>query len=216
MIKILLAAFPAAALAAVFFWFHNSSNSAIGSLFADRPGMLLAFGRLAGITGALGVMSQVLIMSRAAWLEPLLGTALPVKWHHRAGLAIPLALLAHPPLVVLHHSMQTGTEFLFQYLAVLKWEDVLAAACGEALIITAVILSLPFFRRRLSYRAWYRVHLLTYAGLALSIGHQLSLGGDLNGPRPYFAAAWYFLLGFAVLNAAWFRGIKPLISSGAA
>ncbi len=35
----------------------------------------------------------------------------------------------------------------------------MAAAAGEALILLAVFLSLPFARRRLSYEVWHTTHL---------------------------------------------------------
>jgi predicted ferric reductase len=207
--KALFFVFPLLAAAALGLWYYDNSAAPFGSFFGDRAGLLMAFGRLAGIIAALGVMGQVLLMSRAAWLEPLLGPGLPIKWHHRAGLAIPLALLVHPPLVVWHHALQSGVGFTEQYLSVLKWGDIIPAACGEILIISAVLLSLPFIRKRLSYKLWYAAHVGVYLGLALSIGHQLELGGDLSAEKPYFAWTWYALLAFTAANAAWYRLIKP-------
>jgi DMSO/TMAO reductase YedYZ heme-binding membrane subunit len=72
-----------------------------------------------------------------------------------------------------------------------------------------VLLSLPFARRRLSQTAWYRTHLAVYLGLALAVGHQLELGGDLTAEKPWFSWAWYALLAFTAANAAWFRLLKP-------
>ncbi|OGS12359.1 MAG: hypothetical protein A2234_07810 [Elusimicrobia bacterium RIFOXYA2_FULL_58_8] len=186
------------------------ANSHYLGLFSDKAGLVLGFGRLAALAGTMGVLGQLLVMSRASWLVKLPGTPLPVKWHHRAGLVIPLALLAHPPLVVWHYSLQGGQGFMAQYLAVLRWDYVLAAACGEVLLIAAVLCALPCCRARIGYPAWQRLHLLTYAGLALTIGHQLALGGDLSVPKYYFASAWYMMLAFTGLNALWFRLLKPV------
>ncbi|MBI5744691.1 MAG: ferredoxin reductase family protein [Elusimicrobia bacterium] len=208
--KISLAVFPALACAAMYLWYFDNSTAPFGSFFADKLGLAMAFGRLAGVLGALGVMLQLLLVSRAKWLEPPFGLDRLTRFHHVLGLIIPLALLAHPPLVVWHHMMQTGNTFLAQYLAVLKWEDVLPAAAGEFLILLAVFLSLPFTRRRLSYEAWHTVHLGAYFGLALSIGHQLELGGDMSAELPYFAWTWYALLAFTAANVLWYRLLRPL------
>ncbi|MFA6433599.1 MAG: ferric reductase-like transmembrane domain-containing protein [Elusimicrobiales bacterium] len=208
--KLLLATFPVGAAAALYFWFCDNSSTPAGNLFADRAGLVLAFGRLAGIIAALGIMKQLLLISRAKWLEPLFGLDRLTRFHHLAGLLIPIALLAHPVLIVRYHAMQTGNSFIAQYLTVLGWEDVLAAACGALLIISAVILSLPFARRRLSYEAWHNAHLASYLGLALAVGHQFALGGDLSAPLPYFARTWYALYAFALGNLAWGRVFKPL------
>lgn len=206
--KALLFLFPLLAAAALGLWYYNNSSAPMGSSSADGAGWVMALGRLAGLAGALGVMGQLLLMSRADWLQPLRGAGLPA-WHHRAGLAIPLLLLAHPPLVAWHHALQAENTFLEQYLAMLRWDDVPQAAAGEFLIIAAVLLSLPFIKRRLSYAAWKWAHLGVYAGLALAIGHQFELGGDLTAEKPYFAWVWRALLAFTAANALWWRLLKP-------
>jgi predicted ferric reductase len=208
--KFFLAVFPVGVLLALFFWYRDSVKSPAGSLFSDPAGIYLAFGRLAGIVGALGVMWQLLLVSRAKWLEPLFGLDRLTRYHHVFGLAIPLALLVHPPLVVIYHAMQNGLGFLSQYLAVLRWEDVLPAAFGELLIILAVFLSLPFSRRRLGYEQWHTAHMGAYLGLSLAISHQLGLGGDVNAAQPYFARTWYALLAFTGANVFWYRLLRPL------
>ena len=210
--KIMLLFFPVAAAVLIGLWLLNGFSA---GLFTGRTGLALAFGRLAGITAALGVAGQLLSMSRAAWLEPLLGQLLPVTWHHRCGLALPLALLAHPPLMVWHHALKNDRAFLSQFLSILRWEDVPAAAAGAALIVIAVALSLPAIKNRLGYPAWRKLHLLVYAGLALSIGHQFELGGDLAGQKPYFAAAWAAVLVFTALNALWWRLLRPAFAGRA-
>lgn len=209
--KFLLAVFPALALTALCLWYYDNSTAPAGSFFVDEAGLLMAFGRLAGIVGALGVMAQLLLVSRAGWLEPLFGLDRLTRFHHAAGLLVPLALLVHPPLVVWSHALQAGSSFLSQYLVVLKWDDILPAAAGELLIITAVLLSLPFARRRLGYEAWHTVHLVSYLGLAMAIGHQLAYGGDLNSGRAWFAWTWYALLAFTAANLLWYRLLRPLL-----
>ena len=208
--KVLFLIFPVGAAAALGLWYFDNSTGPAGSFFADKAGLVMAFGRLAGIVAALGVMGQLLLISRASWLEPLFGLDRLTRFHHLAGLLIPLALLAHPPLVVWSHALQSGNGFIAQYLSVLGWGDVPAAACGEFLIIAAVILSLPFARRRLSYETWHGAHLAVYAGLALSIGHQFEHGRDLAAELPYFARVWYALYAFALANLAWGRVLRPL------
>lgn len=213
--KLTLAVFPLLAAAAVALWYYDNAYDPMGSFFAEPLGRAMALSRLCAVLGALGVMGQILTMTRAPWLEPLTGPVLPVKWHHRAGLLIPLLLLAHPALAVWHHAQAAGRSFLAQYRAMLGWEDIVAAVVGEVLIIAAVLLSLPFARRRLSPALWHKTHLAVYLGLALTIGHQLDLGGDLNAEKPWFAWAWYALLVFTAANAAWFRLIRPRLGKTA-
>ena len=63
--KIFLLFFPAGAAAALCLWFFDNSTAPFGSFFADKIGLVMAFGRLAGIVAALGVMGQLLLISRA-------------------------------------------------------------------------------------------------------------------------------------------------------
>lgn len=203
--KTLLAVFPVLAAAALALWLADNGGG--------RTEAALALARLAGVTGALGVMGQLLVMTRAPWLEPLTGGALPVKWHHRAGLLIPLALLAHPPLAAWHHSRLAGVSFAEQYLSMLRWDYAALAAAGEALIIAAALLSLDPVRRRLPYGVWHKLHLGVYAGLGLSLGHQFALGGDLSSGRPWFYWAWCGLLAFCGGSALWYRAVKPCLGA---
>ena len=81
------------------------------------------------------------------------------------------------------------------------------------LIVGAAALSLPAARKKLDYKIWRATHFCVYFGLALSIGHQLALGGDLSEEMPYFALVWYALLLSVALNSAWNRLAKPFIKA---
>ena len=207
--KIFLIAFPAGVVAALGFWFFDCLNAPTGTLFGDASGLLLAAGRLAGLLAAVGILAQLLLVSRAKWLEPLFGPDRLTKAHHVSGLVIPFALVLHPVLLTLYHAGQGGLSFMAQFGAILGWEDVLAAASGAFLVLAAVIMSLPAARRRFSYEVWHSSHLLLYAGLGLAVGYQLELGGDING-NAYFARTWYALYIFALANLLWGRVLKPL------
>jgi predicted ferric reductase len=209
--KILLILFPAGVLSALGLWFFDCLNSPLGSLFEDTSVIFLALGRLAGLVAAAGILAQLLLVSRAKWLEPFFGLDRLTKAHHVSGSLIPFALAFHPVLITLHHARQGGVSFLAQYRIILGWEDIPLAGAGAFLIIAAVIISLPVIRRRLNYEKWHTSHLFLYAGLGLAVGHQFELGGDIRG-NSHFAGAWYALYAFALANLAWGRVLKPLWS----
>ena len=208
--KILLILFPVCVLLAFGLWGYNCAVNPSGSLFGDTAGLLLAFGRMAGLAAAVGILAQLLLISRAGWLEPLFGLDRLTKVHHLLGLAIPAALILHPALIIMHHAGAAGAPFLAQYKAVLGWEDVPAASAGTVLILLAVAMSLPAVRRRLTYESWHSSHLFLYAGLGLVIGHQFELGGDINN-TPAFALTWYALYAFSLSSLAWGRVLRPLL-----
>ncbi|MCX5785859.1 MAG: ferric reductase-like transmembrane domain-containing protein [Elusimicrobia bacterium] len=206
--KIPLFIFPAGVIAAIGLWLFNSLNSPVGSLFEDSAGRLLAFGRLAGILAALGILAQLLLISRVKWVEPLFRPGRRINAHHLEGLLIPLVLVLHPILVIMSSAVQNDLSFFAQCRNMLGWEGILAAAAGMLIVFTAVFLSLPAVKKRLNYKVWRGSHLLLYAALGLFVGHQLELGGDVNG-NFYFAMVWYSLYGFVLATLAWCRFIKP-------
>ena len=201
--------FPAGVAAAICLWAVDCVNAPTGSLFDDGTGLFLAFGRLAAMLAVSGILTQVLLVSRAKWLEPLFGLDRLTKAHHISGLIIPFALLLHPPLIILHHAGREGVSFLAQFGTILGWEDVPAAAAGAVLVFGAVLMSLQAVRRRFTYEVWHSSHLFLYAALGLAAGHQLGLGGDINND-PYFAGVWYALYAFVLANLLWGRALKPL------
>jgi len=206
--KIPLFIFPAGIIAAIGLWLFNSLNSPMGSLFDYSAGRLLAFGRLAGILASLGILAQLLLVSRVKWIEPLFRSGRVTSAHHFEGLLIPLVLVLHPVLVVMASAAQNDLSFFAQFSDILGWEDVLAAGAGMLIFFAAVFMSLTPVKKRLNYKVWRVSHMMLYAGFGLFIGHQLELGGDING-NFYFAMVWYALYGFVLLTLAWGRFIKP-------
>jgi len=55
----------------------------------------------------------------------------------------------------------------------------ITATVGTAMLLGVVATSLVIVRRRLSYEWWYAVHLLAYAGIALSWFHEIPTGNEL-------------------------------------
>src|SRR5438876_7723308 len=55
----------------------------------------------------------------------------------------------------------------------------ITATIGTAMLLGVVATSLVIVRRRLSYEWWYAVHLLAYAGIALSWFHEIPTGNEL-------------------------------------
>jgi predicted ferric reductase len=55
----------------------------------------------------------------------------------------------------------------------------ITATIGTAMLIAVVATSIVIVKRRLSYEWWYAVHLLAYAGIALSWFHEIPTGNEL-------------------------------------
>ncbi len=203
--KVLSCVFPLGVLLMFGLW----AEGAYGGPCGARE-LISAFGRLAGLTAAAAVLAELLLVSRAAWLEPIFGFDRLTRAHHVLGLAVPAALLLHPALLLAGGAWPPGSPFTLRLRQMLSADDVPAAAIGAFLILLTAVLSLPAVRRRMRYEVWHRSHLLAYAGLGLAIGHQFELGSDVGGSAA-FAALWYALYAFAIGSLLWGRVLRPLL-----
>ena len=197
--------------AVVAWWYWNVAHHPMGNMLAgDTASRRLAWGRLAGLLAALALVVQLILIGRVRWLEPAYGLDRLTRVHHVNGLLVPLLLLAHVGLIVSAYSRQFSTPVLAELKdLLLHWDDVAAAAAAFLLALGVVGLSLQRVRRRLRYETWFYVHLLTYAVLFLSVGHQLAVGGDF-ADHPAATAAWWGLYAFGVGNLVLFLVARPL------
>ena len=89
------------------------------------------------------------------------------------------------------------------------YPGMITATIGTFMLLAVVATSLVIVRRRLSYEWWYAVHVLAYAGIALSWFHEIPTGNELvlhDVADDYWRSL--FLATLALLVA--FRLIVPL------
>jgi predicted ferric reductase len=87
--------------------------------------------------------------------------------------------------------------------------DMWTATIGLFLMIAVVVTSLNFARRKMSYEAWYLVHIMSYLAVLAAVPHQFSSGSDIHG-KPVQTVFWVTLYLFVVFNLAWYRVLSPL------
>ncbi|MEV1063601.1 ferric reductase-like transmembrane domain-containing protein [Streptomyces sp. NPDC050263] len=192
------------AAAVVALWWHDT-GSVVGA-----AGWLTGAGRIAGLLCGYACAVLVGLMARVPLLERRIGADRVTRWHAMAGRYTVCLLVAHVVLILLGYAAQDGSSLLDETLTVvLDYPEMLKATAGTVILLAVGIVSARALRRRVSHEFWYYVHLLTYAAVFLSFGHQLALGSDLIGSRPA-QAAWYALyLGVAAL-VVWFRILAPV------
>jgi len=192
------------AAAVMALWWHDT-GSVVGT-----AGWLTGAGRIAGLLCGYACAVLVGLMARVPLLERRIGADRVTRWHAMAGRYTVCLLVAHVVLILLGYAAQDGFSFLDETLTVvLDYPEMLKATAGTVILVAVGIVSARAVRRRVSHEFWYYVHLLTYAAVFLSFGHQLALGSDFTGNRPA-QAAWYALyLGVAAL-VGWFRILTPV------
>ncbi|MFH9552951.1 ferric reductase-like transmembrane domain-containing protein [Streptomyces sp. NPDC017435] len=185
-------------------WWHDT-GSVVGS-----AGVLTGAGRIAGLLAGYACAVLVALMARVPLLERRIGADRVTRWHAMAGRYTICLLVAHVVLILLGYAAQDGSSFVDETLTVvLDYPEMLKGAAGTVILFAVGIVSARAVRRRVAHEFWYYVHLLTYAAVFLTFGHQLALGSDFVGSRAA-QAAWYALyLGVAAL-VVWFRILAPV------
>ena len=135
-----------AVLAAVILGESRGSLAAPGGLFS-------AAGLLAAFAGTYLMLIMVVLIARLPWLESSVGQDRLVRWHRQlAPWAIGL-ITAHAVSITLGYAQASSTGALRElWVLVTSYRDMLAAAVGFGLLITAGISSYRHVRRRLQVR----------------------------------------------------------------
>ncbi len=189
----------------VHLWAHG------GNLHAHSAGDVLnSVGRLTGLLGAYLALLQVLMLARLPWLDRLVGFDRMTIWHRRNGKACLVLIVAHTITITAGYTLTDQVGVGKEISTLLgTYPGMVVATIGTGLLIAVVLASLMVVRRRLRYEAWYAVHLLAYAGIALGYVHQVPTGNELTADRAaqhYWHALYVVPLALVVL----FRLALPL------
>ncbi|MEH0471620.1 ferric reductase-like transmembrane domain-containing protein [Streptomyces sp. B21-097] len=192
------------AVAVVVLWWHDT-GSVVGP-----AGWLTGAGRIAGLLCGYACAVLVALMARVPLLEQRVGSDRVARWHARAGRYTVCLLVAHILLVLSGYAAQDRSSLVHEAVTVvLDYPEMLKATAGTIVLFAVGLVSAGAVRRRVGHEFWYYVHLLTYAAVFLSFGHQLALGADFVGSGPA-QAAWYALYLGAAALVVWFRVLAPV------
>ena len=194
-----------AALVLAMWWSDTTPSSVRGA----GP-WLTAAGRVTGLLGTYLLVVAVLLMGRVAWLDRLIGMDRLAVWHRRTGQYSVSLLVAHAVLIIWGYAVTAHTGLLPETKSVvLSYTDMLAATVGLGLLVAVGVISARAVRRRVSYQAWYFIHLYVYLALALSFAHQFATGADF-ATHPVNRAAWIALYAGVGALLLVYRVAKPL------
>ena len=158
-------------------WIH-------GGNLTDRSAgdVLTSLGRLTGLLGAYLALVQVVLLARLPILERAVGFDRLSVWHRWNGHACIDLIVAHVVLTVWGYALMdrfTLSKEISTMLGGGVYPGMITATVGTAMLLAVVATSVVIVRRRLSYEWWYAVHLLAYAGIALSWFHEIPTGNEL-------------------------------------
>ena len=169
--------------------------------------------RLSALVGTSLLIVHIGLIARIPWIEKTLGLDKLTGYHKKLGKPILYLLVAHLIFSTISYAQITGAGFLAAFVDLnLSYSDVLLGTIGLALMVLVVVTSIRIARKRLSYEAWYLVHLVSYVAILISIPHQLSLGTDFLA-QPLLASYFTLLYWFVGLSVIWFRILQPVVFS---
>ncbi len=192
------------------FWFHT--HHPLGNLLTgDAEGQALAWGRLAGLLAALGVLVQMMLVGRGKWAEQAFGLDRLTRLHHLLGFSLVLVLLLHPVLVTFGHALQADASCWEQTLDFWKnWRGLALASVGLAMMLAALATSVLVRVKRMRYEVWYATHLTLYVAFALTFLHQIVTGSDFTD-HPAFKAHWFLLYAAVLTHLVVCRFARPCL-----
>ncbi|MFF7634310.1 ferric reductase-like transmembrane domain-containing protein [Kitasatospora sp. NPDC008050] len=166
--------------------------------------------RITGLLAGYAAPVLLLLMARIPVLEREVGADRLARWHALGGRYLVGLVTAHVLTVTWGYALTAhrgvlpeGVQLVFHYPEMLK------ATIGTLLMLGTGAVSARAARRRLSYEAWYYLHLATYLAIALAFAHQLANGADL-AEGVGLLGWWALYLGsFALLG--WFRLVVPVL-----
>ncbi|HEY7816361.1 MAG TPA: ferric reductase-like transmembrane domain-containing protein, partial [Nakamurella sp.] len=203
------AALVAGALAVAALWWVGTEPGSLAALGAE----VTAVGRVTGLLGGYLVLVQLLLMARLPWFERAVGLDRLAAWHRGLGTNVVLLLCVHVLLVVEGYSLTAHQQVVGEgWTVVTTYPDMLKATAGLALFLLVGVTSGARLRRRLSYEAWYWLHLCAYLAVALAFFHQTSTGADFVGSDPrHVVARWLWTAMYAAVAGAvlWWRVARP-------
>jgi ferredoxin-NADP reductase/DMSO/TMAO reductase YedYZ heme-binding membrane subunit len=167
-------------------------------------------GRITGLLAGYLAPVLLLLMARIPVLEREVGADRLARWHALGGRYLVFLLTGHVLSVIWGYALTAHRSVVGETgELVLHYPDMLKATAATLLMLGTGAVSARAARRRLSYEAWYYLHLATYLAIALGFAHQLANGADLS-EGPGKPAWWALYLGsFAVLG--WYRLALPFL-----
>ena len=190
-------------------WIRHGGLDQLGTV----AGLATATGQLTALIGTFLSLIQLLLMSRAPWLDAAFGRDRLAFAHRWIGFATVWLIVGHAVFTTIGFAMSSGRNILGEaWLLITTWDYVLMATVSLGLLIAVAITSVRLARRSLSYETWYGIHLYAYLAIALGFAHQLVVGTDfVDDPvaRIYWVALYVMTIGTLVA----FRFGAPLVAN---
>jgi predicted ferric reductase len=168
--------------------------------------------QLSGISASFAGLAGLALAARPLAIEHRYGLDRIFIWHRILGETMAVLVGIHVVTAVFAWGFDAG--FGAAIVDLTGRDSYMALAFVGALIIGAVtISSLRSIRRQMSYETWYFIHLLAYAGFAISFSHEI-VWGELFADDAFSRWMWIALhvgIGIMLIRGRWGRLIAATL-----
>ncbi len=182
----------------------------------DSPlNAITAIGQLTALFGTYLALVGIFLMSRAPFIDQVLGSDEAARLHGIAGFASVWFIGAHAITSTIGYSGTTTVPTIGEvwnqiYTFTILEAGGLGGTIGLGLLILVAVVSIRAARARMAYETWYGIHLYVYVAMALGFLHQLTLGIDFVDDE-LARNTWIGLYIVAFAPLILYRFIEPLV-----
>lgn len=169
------------------------TGGGLGDLVGWSTG-LQSIGRITGLTSAVLLLAQVVLMARVPVLERAFGQDELARIHRFVGFTSFNLMLAHIVTITWGYaggSVTAAPRTLWDLVT--NYPGMLLATAATLCLVMVVVTSIRAARRRLRYESRHLMHLYAYIGVGFAIPHQLWTGADLTsstGRQVFWWGTW--------------------------
>lgn len=191
-------------------WLRHGIDHRFGSIAE----IAASVGQLTAIYGTLLALVGIALLSRAPWIDQVVGSDEAARLHRLAGFASVWLLAVH---VVASSMAWASTEPITSPAVIvasiidftLQQPGGLGATIAFALFVVVAVVSIRAARARLPYETWYGIHLYVYLAVVLGFLHQIKIGSDF-ATDPVALWTWIALYAIALAPLLVFRVLEPI------
>ncbi|WP_083420056.1 ferredoxin reductase family protein [Pseudofrankia sp. BMG5.36] len=164
-------------LVVALWWLGTSGTGVRGG-----AAVMTAFGRVCGLLAAYLMLVELLLMARVPAFERAVGLDRLAAWHRGLGTNVVLLMVLHVLLTVWGYALADHNQPVSELFTVITtYPEMWKATIGVLLFVAVGVASARALRPRISYEAWYLLHLTSYVAVLLVFGHQTATGAEFVG-----------------------------------
>mgnify|MGYP001766980117 FL=1 len=166
------------------------------AMMTTFPGFIKAVGIVAGLVAMAMLLEMLLLAARIPFVDRAIGHDGALRKHRALTVTAVSLLFVHAVALLIAYAASEQVGVFAEFASLWTLDDFVLAVASLGLLCLVGFTSWVVVRRRLPHEAWFVLHLVSYAALAISIPHQFSMSGMFaSGP-----ARWYWM-GFIAVTA---------------